>query len=134
MDMNTSKTKSLSGDLTTRQVPCESLCTEGEITGGLTGKLRFRLASQSPTDNPEVVTYTGSLTITTPEGSLSGQDFGVWNIANGECVDYTVFTSGTGALAGMRGSLMITGTFDLKSGTGRSIYLARLSPVAPAAK
>jgi hypothetical protein len=118
--------RTLKGGLTTVQVECASLCTEGPLTGGLAGKLEFTMASMTPTHIPNVSTYKGVNTITTPHGTLSGPDDGIWNLATGEFVDYTTFTSGTGAYAGKHGSLVIIGVFDPVSGTGSSRYTAIL--------
>lgn len=118
--------KTYKGGLTTVQVECESLCTEGQLTGGLAGKLDFTMASMTPTHVPNVSTYKGVNTITTPHGTLSGPDDGIWNLETGEFIDYMTFTSGTGAYAGARGSMVIIGVFDPVSGTGSSRYTAVL--------
>jgi hypothetical protein len=120
------RVRTLRGGLTTVQVNCASLCTEGPLTGGLAGKLEFTMSSMTPTDIPDVSTYRGVNTITTSKGTLSGPDRGVWNLATGEFVDTMTFTSGTGAYVGARGSMIIIGVFDPVSGTGSSRYTAIL--------
>jgi hypothetical protein len=120
------RVRTLRGGLTTVQVECASLCTEGSLTGGLAGKLEFTMASITPTDVPDVSTYEGVNTITTPQGTLSGPDFGIWNLATGEFVDTMRFTSGTGAYAGARGTMVIIGVFDPVTGAGSSRYTAVL--------
>jgi len=117
----------LSGSLTTRQVDCGTLCTEGVLTGSLAGRLDWALSSMTPTEDPAVFLYVGTQTITTPSGKLVGTDHGVWNVENGEFVDYMTFSETTGAYAGRTGSFSIWGTFDPVSGKGRSEYKATLS-------
>lgn len=113
-----------SGGLTTEQVPCDSLCTQGPLTGGLAGTLDFTMASMTPTAHPDVVTYIGVNTITTSRGTISGPDYGIWNLATGEFVDYTYFTEGTGDFAGASGTFVIAGKFDPVTGIGASNYTA----------
>src|SRR5689334_6030259 len=55
----------LRGHLTTHQVDCDSLCTEGPITGDLTGTLDFTLDSLDATPTPNVSRYVGVNTIRT---------------------------------------------------------------------
>ena len=121
-------TSGLTGTLTTRQVDCGTLCTQGVLTGALSGRLDWVLTSMTPTDDPAVFLYVGTQTITTPSGTLVGTDHGVWNVENGEFVDYMTFSETTGAYAGRTGSFSIWGTFDLTSGKGKSEYKATLSP------
>ena len=120
------KDLTLFGGLTTHQVACASLCTEGPLTGGLPGTLDFTMASMTATETPNVVTYIGTNTITTKLGTLKGTDYGIWNLATGEFVDYTTFSSGTGLYTGATGSFTIAGAFDPDSGTGSSHYTAAL--------
>jgi len=114
----------LKGTLTTEQVPCDSLCTAGPLTGGLAGTLEFTMDSMTETSLPDVVIYTGVNTVTTADGTLTGTDYGIWNLATGEFVDYTTFTSGTGRYAGAHGTLVIAGRFDPVTGEGSSNYKA----------
>lgn len=114
----------LHGTLTTHQVDCPTLCTEGDLTGGLSGLLEFEMASMSETKDPDVVTYVGTNTITRSDGTLAGTDHGIWNLVTGEFVDFTFFSSGTGAYEGVSGAMVIVGTFDIVSGTGSSNYKA----------
>lgn len=118
----------LTGGLTTVQVPCDTLCTQGVLTGGLAGQLDFTMVSMTETDVPNVFTYVGSQTITTASGTLSGTDYGIWNIATGEFVDFMTFTATTGAYAGRTGTLIIVGKFDPVTGVGSSTYKAVLIP------
>ncbi len=122
-----SSPSALSGDLRTRQVDCSTLCTQGVLTGGLTGRLDFVLTSMTPTEDPAVFLYLGTNTITTSSGTLFGIDHGVWNIETGEFVDYMTFSRTTGAYSGRTGSFTISGIFDPVLGQGHSDYKAALS-------
>lgn len=117
----------LSGDLRTHQVDCATLCTQGVLTGGFTGRLDFVLTSMTPTEDPAVFLYVGTNTITTASGTLFGIDHGVWNVETGEFVDYMTFSRTTGAYAGRTGSFSIGGIFDPVVGQGHSEYRAALS-------
>jgi hypothetical protein len=114
----------LFGSLSTEQVECESLCTAGPLTGGLAGQLEFTMGSMTETANPDVVTYIGVNTVTTAHGTLTGTDYGIWNLVTGEFVDFTVFSHGTGTYAGKHGTLLIVGAFDPVQGEGHSTYTA----------
>ena len=116
----------LSGGLTTHQVACATLCTQGVLTGGLAGQLDFVMGSMTPTADPNVFLYVGTNIITTAAGTLAGVDHGIWNIATGEFVDYTKFSTETGAYAGNQGAFTITGVFDPVAGQGHSNYFALL--------
>jgi hypothetical protein len=110
----------LRGHLTTHQVDCDSLCTEGTLTGDIQGKLDFTLSTLDATPTPNVSRYDGVNTITTKYGTFTGPDYGVWNLATGQFTDYTEITSGTGIYAHARGTMTIVGEFDPVSGTGSS--------------
>ena len=114
------------GQLTTHQVECASLCTEGALTGDIRGKLQFTMSSMTATATPNVSTYVGVNVITTGLGTLTWTDYGVWNLATGEFTDYTEFTSGTGIYAGVKGSMSIMGVFDPVAGKGASDWRASL--------
>lgn len=116
----------LFGGLTTEQVPCDTLCTQGPLTGGLEGFLEFTMDSMEETNDPDVVRFVGVNTITTDEGTLVGTDYGIWNLATGHFHDFTIFTKGTGKFRRYRGTLVIVGTFDVVGGTGQSNYYSAL--------
>jgi hypothetical protein len=113
------------GELTTKVVPCDTMCTEGRLSGDFTGELAFRMKSQTPTSHPDVVICTGTVTVRTPDGTLVGTDHVVWNVSNGDFVDYTVFHAGTGCFDGVTATMTITGTFDMANATGKSRYHLR---------
>ena len=116
----------LFGSLTTHQVACATLCTQGVMTGGLAGQLDFVMGTMTPTADPNVFLYDGTNTVTTATGTLAGTDHGVWNIATGQFVDFTVFSTKTGTYSGKNGSFTITGVFDPVLGQGHSNYVAIL--------
>ncbi|HYP74679.1 MAG TPA: hypothetical protein VER12_01915 [Polyangiaceae bacterium] len=122
-----SSPSTLTGDLKTRQVDCSTLCTQGVLTGDLSGRLDFVLTSMTPTEDPAVFLYVGTNTITTATGTLFGIDHGVWNVETGEFVDYMTFSKATGAYSGRTGSFSIGGIFDPALGQGHSDYRAVLS-------
>jgi hypothetical protein len=110
----------LRGHLTTHQVDCDTLCTAGELTGDIHGKLEFTLSTLEDTPTPNVARYDGVNVITTKHGTFTGPDYGVWNLQTGQFTDYTEITSGTGIYAGAKGTMTIVGAFDPVSGTGSS--------------
>jgi hypothetical protein len=114
------------GALTTHQVGCATLCTEGALTGDIKGKLQFTMSTITQTGTPNVSTYVGVNVITNSYGTLTGTDYGVWNLVTGEFTDYTEFTGGTGIYAGVKGSMSIMGVFDPVAGTGASNWRASL--------
>jgi hypothetical protein len=118
------KISKLFGSLTTHQVECQTLCTAGELTGGFSGTLEFTMHTMVETNQPDVSRYEGVNTITTEDGTISGTDYGLWNLVTGEFIDFTVFDQGTGAFAGKSGTLVIVGTFDPVEGVGASDYFA----------
>ena len=118
----------LRGHLTTSQVQCASMCTEGPLTGDLNGTLEWTLDSLDETPTPNVTRYVGVNTITTKYGTFSGPDYGVWNIQTGQFTDYMEITSGTGMFAGAKGTMTIVGKFDPVSGTGSSEWRVVFQP------
>jgi hypothetical protein len=82
------------------------------------------MATQVDTGIPNLVRLTGVNTVTTDEGALVGDDVCFWDVANGDFVDYTQWTSGTGKFAGATGSLTIVGKFDPVTGAGASHYVS----------
>ena len=116
----------LTGGFTSSQVECDTLCTGGPLTGGLAGTLSYRLSVMESTSDPDVVKLTGVDTITTASATLVIPDTTLWNLATGEFVDAGVVSSGTGAYAGVHGTLIIQGSFDPAAGHGTSNYVALL--------
>jgi hypothetical protein len=117
----------LTGTLTTSAVPCETLCTAGPLTGGLDGMFEFTMDEMTDTGIPDVVRYTGTNTITTDQGTMTGPNFGYWNLVTGDCVDFTDVQTGTGAYAGVTGKITIAGRYDPATGQGLNHYIAILN-------
>lgn len=118
--------KTLTGGFTSHQIECDTLCTGGPLTGGLQGTLAWRMDTMEATSDPDVVKLVGLNTVTTATGTLSGVDYTWWNLATGAFIDVTVISSGTGAYAGVKGTLVIQGAFDPVLGQGTSDYVALL--------
>ncbi len=119
--------RTYTGGFTSSQVECDTLCTGGPLTGGLAGSLSWRMESMEATSDPNVVKLVGVDTVTTAQGTLSGPDYTLWNLATGDFVDVAVLNSGTGAFAGAHGTLVIRGGFDPALGQGTSNYIAVVS-------
>lgn len=119
--------RTYTGGFTSSQIECDTLCTGGPLTGGLAGSLSWRMESMEATSDPNVVKLVGVDTVTTAEGTLSGPDYTLWNLATGDFVDVAVLNSGTGAFAGAHGTLVIRGGFDPALGQGTSNYIALVS-------
>jgi len=120
--------RELRGRFSSKQVPCDSLCTGGPLTGDLYGDLAWSLSSLENTATPNVARYDGVTTITTKLGTFSGPDYGVWNLATGQFTDYLEITSGTGIFTGAKGTMTIVGAFDPVSGTGTSEWRIVFAP------
>jgi hypothetical protein len=117
--------KTFKGGFTSSAVPCEAeLCTGGPLTGGLEGSLAWTMTRMEATDDPDVVKLIGVNVVTTATGTLTGTDYTLWNLVTGDFVDVTIISSGTGAYAGAKGTLVIQGGFDAATGTGTSNYVA----------
>jgi hypothetical protein len=120
------------GTLTTRVVPCTSLCTESQWHGALEGTSRFTLISledaQIPNapnaPNTKLSHYHGDLVLKATRGTLVGQDWGRWNLATGEYVDVYLVRSGTGDYTGVAAVILLWGTLDPTTGVGQSHYLS----------
>jgi hypothetical protein len=114
----------VAGALTTEVVACESLCTQSEWTGRLDGVSDFSLISledeQIPNEN--ISRFHGNLTLSTARGDLIGEDHGVWNLDDGQYVDLFTVSSGTGDYAGATAVILLWGTLDPVSGSGKSHY------------
>jgi hypothetical protein len=120
------KFATLTGGFTSHQVECDTFCTGGPLTGGLAGTLAWHMSTMEATSDPDVLKLVGVNTITTANGTFSGTDVTIWNVATGDFIDITIISSGTGAFAGVQGTLVIQGGFDAATGTGTSHYVALL--------
>jgi hypothetical protein len=108
------------GTFSSHLVPCDTLCTTGPLTGGISGTVDYVLSTMNSTPNPDVVILIGTITVTTATGTLSGPDVTLWNLATGQFIDNTTINAGTGAYAGATGDLLLIGSFDMVAGTGFS--------------
>ena len=118
---------SFTGEFSSSQVDCDTMCTGGPLTGGLAGALSWRMDSMEATSDPNVVKLVGVDTITTSHGTLSGPDYTLWNLTTGDFIDVALIDHGSGDYAGARGTLVIRGAFDAAAGHGHSHYVALLS-------
>jgi hypothetical protein len=114
------------GGFISHQVECDTFCTGGPLSGGLVGTLGWRMDTMEETNDPDVVKLVGVNTVTTASGTFSGLDITLWNVVTGDFVDVTIVSSGTGAYAGAKGTLVIQGGFDPATGAGTSNYVAAL--------
>lgn len=129
--------QSVNGTFVNHAVPppeCESpvlFCTLGILSGDLEGEYFFTMTSQTPDPQgpPVTMAFTGESTITLPEGQMMAQDHG--------SITFQVLTSspfrthveideGTGAHAGVTGSLVADGEYDLLTGEGSGTYAGEL--------
>jgi hypothetical protein len=119
--------KSHVGGFHSTQVTCDTMCTGGPLTGGLSGTLSWRMDSMEATSDPDVVKLVGVDTVTTSAGTLSGPDYTYWNLVTGDFIDVALIDHGTGAFQGVHGTLVIQGAFDPAAGQGTSNYVALLT-------
>jgi hypothetical protein len=93
------------------------LCTAGVIEGDhlLSGTTSFIADALAPaagllTEVPTTLSYSGLLTITTSEGTLTTRDTGIFDTAAGLFASRDIIVSGTGIFAGATGHLFFAGT------------------------
>lgn len=111
------------------------LCTAGEFHGDslLSGTTSFvadglaQAAGMPSVEAPATLSYSGLLTITTCEGTLTTRDTGVFDTAAGLFASRDVVVGGTGRFAGATGHLFFhgSGTTSLDSDADGEICLAR---------
>jgi hypothetical protein len=91
--------------------------TEGTIESGiLKGTTAFSGAFTAAVE-PTTLGYTGTLTITTDQGTLTISDVGVLDLANNAFAEIDRVTGGTGRFAGATGTLFVSGPFDPVAGS-----------------
>ena len=102
------------------------ICTAGKIFRGglLNGTTFYVVDSVGPGAgvglNPaEVLSYAGELTITTRRGTLTTQDLGVVDYAEGVFSEFDIVTGGTGIFEGATGTLFIFGSATPESFMGK---------------
>ena len=101
------------------------LCTAGKIFRGgiLNGKTFYVVDSigsgAGVTDSEAILSYAGKLTITTRRGTLTTEDLGVVDYAEGVFSEYDIVTEGTGIFDGATGTLFIFGSATPESFKGK---------------
>ena len=110
------------------------LCTAGQFHGDslLSGTTSFVADGLAPAaglpgvEAPTTLSYSGLITITTCEGTLTTRDTGIFDTAAGLFASRDVVVGGTGRFAGATGHLFFhgTGTSSLDSDADGEICLA----------
>lgn len=103
-------------------------CTIGALTGELVGTYAFTMTSMTPvSDDPAetTFTFTGTSTITTASGVITGMDEGQLSFSG----DFAFMTfvravGGDGCFDELSGDLLATGTLDLLTGVTTGTYTA----------
>ena len=86
------------------------VCTAGNTSvGDLVGSTRFTALTMGAGPSPDVILYSGDLTITTNSGTLTLRDRGLLNSATGFYFEMQQIVSGTGAYAERTGILISQG-------------------------
>jgi hypothetical protein len=100
-----------------------TLETVGTLRGGIQADFAFRDFSPAPSGVLSAVQfYTATAAYTLRDGSVvSGINTGVFDAVTGEVTEFTTFTAKDG-LAGDLGRIIVSGTFDLAAGVGKSYY------------
>jgi hypothetical protein len=100
-----------------------TLETVGTLRGGIQAAFEFRDFSPIPSGVlPTVQFYTATSEYTLQDGSVvSGINTGVFDGVTGEVTEFTTFTAKDG-IAGDFGRIIVSGTFDLAAGVGKSHY------------
>lgn len=96
------------------------LCTQGTLTGGIKGTFFFTATSLIQTaDTPttSVALYTGDIAVRTKDGDFICKDAGAFRTTgDGAVSSVCTIVSGSGAFAGVTGTLQFVGNFSLSSG------------------
>jgi hypothetical protein len=111
------------------------LCTAGAFDGDhlLRGRTSFVADGLAPaaglpgSEAPTTLSYSGLLTITTREGTLTTRDTGIFDTAAGLFTSRDIVVGGTGIFAGATGHIFFhgTGTTTFDSVASGEICLAR---------
>lgn len=107
----------------TFSTPCSSpigICTKGTIAGGLLqGTTSFTALSLSLGPAPNTMVYTGTLAITTDQGTLNISDVGVLDTTNNVFSEIDRIEPSTGMFCGSKGILFISGNETATGFTGK---------------
>jgi hypothetical protein len=100
-----------------------TLETVGTLRGGIQADFEFRDFSPAPSGVLSAVQfYTATAAYTLRDGSVvSGINTGVFDGVTGDVTEFTTFTAKDG-IAGDFGRIIVSGTFDLTAGVGKSYY------------
>lgn len=108
--------------------PCASpigLCRTGAITGTLSGTTMFVVDSVQVLGNGAALRFTGTLTITTEEGTVTAAQAGIVNLRAGIFTEHGEITGGTGAFSEARGELNFHGA----AGPAATAFTGRVTGV-----
>ncbi|SRR6266851_2259946 len=107
----------------TFSTPCSSpigICTAGNIAGGLLkGSTSFTALSLAAGPAPATAVYTGTLSITTSQGTLNISDVGVLDTTNNVFSEIDRIENSTGIFFGAKGILFISGNQTATGFTGK---------------
>lgn len=128
----------VSGGFQLQGFPCDApagLCATGIATGDLAGEVNVALTSLTLDPATGVQSYTGTIEISSPRGTLSGI------IVNGRLTpnspttvslrSIVIFTDGTGFYQNRRGLLFVKGGIDLTTLQETDTYTGLLAVVPP---
>jgi len=104
---------------------CNSLCIEGEYSGGVRGAFSGAVTQTYDSGDPSILIFSSQSVIHANVGGKSGdlmiKNSGAVRFAgDGDIVDLQVITGGTGDFSGATGALRASGTFV--NGSGQSEY------------
>jgi len=117
--------KPVSGEFIVQSFPCDQgvgLCSAGQATGDLSGDVFVVITSSSPSADGTLNNYTGTITITRNNGTLSGTIAGSVTVPGGDLNSTVNFTDGTKKYRVRTGTLNVTGFFDFATGAERDQY------------
>jgi hypothetical protein len=112
-------------------VGCNSpvnICTVAQLFGAIRGTAHFTASAVVSSATTAVLFVTGKTVIVDAQvagqrGTLTVEDAAAFRTNDGgDLVDIQTITGGTGDLAGATGSLRVSGTFLLDTGSGSSTY------------
>ncbi len=130
---------SITGHFSSTVVPapaCTSpvgVCTEGTLTGGVKGTFSFTgtsLIQTADTPTTSVLLYTGDIIVRTKDGQFTCKDAGAFRTTgDGAVSSVCTIVGGTGAYAGVSGTLQFVGSFSSTGGgigdySGSLVYTA----------
>lgn len=115
--------------------PCASvilLCTDGHLGGDLDGSYAFEMNSLAPAlapAHPTMLVFTGASHITTALGEMEGSDVGRMEYTAAGPTPFTTIVelvSGSGAYAGVSGTIVAKGHLDFAAQTAVGAYTGAL--------